>query len=92
MSAAPRLSKLKPGRDFASKAEYEKPREKLQKRLLSIQQAYYHSKRRAVLVFEGWDAAGKGGAIRRLFILTVSFTTISFPSLYGRVLLYSVWE
>ncbi len=66
MSAAPRLSKLKPGREFASKADYEKTLEKLQKRLLTIQQAYYHSKRRAVLVFEGWDAAGKGGAIRRL--------------------------
>jgi polyphosphate kinase 2 (PPK2 family) len=64
--AAPRLSRLKPGRRFASKTEYEKTLDKLQKRLLSIQQAYYHSRRRAVLVFEGWDAAGKGGAIRRL--------------------------
>lgn len=34
--------------------------------MLTIQQAYYHEKRRAVIVFEGWDAAGKGGTIRRL--------------------------
>ena len=26
----------------------------------------YHEKRPAVIVFEGWDAAGKGGAINRL--------------------------
>ena len=26
----------------------------------------YHQQRSAVLVFEGWDAAGKGGAINRL--------------------------
>ena len=26
----------------------------------------YHQKRPAVIVFEGWDAAGKGGAINRL--------------------------
>ncbi|MCK6451519.1 MAG: polyphosphate kinase [Alphaproteobacteria bacterium] len=38
----------------------------LQIRMLQIQQAYRRDKRRAVLVFEGTDAAGKGGAIRRL--------------------------
>ncbi|MFC3033828.1 polyphosphate kinase 2 family protein [Pseudoalteromonas fenneropenaei] len=37
-----------------------------QNELLHVQQAYYHQKRRAVIVFEGWDAAGKGGAIRRI--------------------------
>jgi len=35
-------------------------------RLLSIQQAYLVQGHRAVILFEGWDAAGKGGAIRRL--------------------------
>lgn len=28
--------------------------------------AVYHHRRQVVIVFEGWDAAGKGGAIRRL--------------------------
>ncbi|MEC4088993.1 polyphosphate kinase [Pseudoalteromonas rubra] len=37
-----------------------------QNELLHVQQAYYHQGRRALIVFEGWDAAGKGGAIRRI--------------------------
>lgn len=40
--------------------------DRLQIRMLEIQQAYHRQSRRAVLVFEGPDAAGKGGAIRRL--------------------------
>lgn len=63
---APELSRLKPGPKFRDKAEYEAALEKLQRKMLSIQQAYWHGKKRAVIVFEGWDAAGKGGAIRRL--------------------------
>ncbi|HYD31742.1 MAG TPA: polyphosphate kinase [Azospirillaceae bacterium] len=49
-----------------SKDAYEKQLGRLQKELLRIQQTYWHEKRRAVLVFEGWDAGGKGGAIRRM--------------------------
>ncbi len=62
-----RLSKLdmKASR-IADKDVYEERLAKLQKTLLHIQQTYWHEKRRAVLVFEGWDAGGKGGAIRRL--------------------------
>jgi polyphosphate kinase 2 (PPK2 family) len=44
----------------------EAPIAELQIRMLEIQQAYRRDGRRAVLVFEGVDAAGKGGAIRRL--------------------------
>ena len=39
---------------------------KLQDRLARIQTAHIVHKRRAIVLFEGWDAAGKGGAIRRL--------------------------
>ncbi|MBN2751373.1 MAG: polyphosphate kinase [Rhodospirillaceae bacterium] len=39
---------------------------KLQLQLLSLQQRYVHEGRRAIIVFEGWDAAGKGGIIRRI--------------------------
>ena len=49
-----------------TKKHYEKQLKKLQQKMLTVQQAYFHQERRAVLVFEGWDAAGKGGAIRRL--------------------------
>ena len=38
----------------------------LQERLGHIQTAHIIHKRRAIIVFEGWDAAGKGGIIRRL--------------------------
>ena len=38
----------------------------LQERLSRIQVAHIVHKRRALIVCEGWDAAGKGGAIQRL--------------------------
>lgn len=38
----------------------------LQERLGHIQTAHIIHKRRAIIVFEGWDAAGKGGIIKRL--------------------------
>jgi polyphosphate kinase 2 (PPK2 family) len=38
----------------------------LQLQLAMVQQAYLHLPTKAVIVFEGWDAAGKGGTIRRL--------------------------
>ncbi len=46
--------------------EYDKKRDKLQARLNRLGRAAYEKKISSVLVFEGWDAAGKGGAIRRL--------------------------
>ncbi|MGP9822258.1 polyphosphate kinase 2 family protein [Salinarimonas sp. NSM] len=39
---------------------------RLQTELKRIQQAYLHTGERALIVFEGWDAAGKGGTIRRM--------------------------
>lgn len=37
-----------------------------QERFNKLRQAYYFGGHRAVVVFEGYDAAGKGGAIRRM--------------------------
>jgi polyphosphate kinase 2 (PPK2 family) len=48
------------------RADYDAAIENLQLKMLRIQQAYFHQRRRAIVVFEGWDASGKGGAIRRL--------------------------
>lgn len=45
---------------------YVKALKQLQKQLYQIQQAYFHQKKRAIIIFEGWDASGKGGSIRRL--------------------------
>jgi AMP-polyphosphate phosphotransferase len=49
-----------------SDKDYEARLDALQKQLMSIQEAYLMQQRRALLVFEGTDAAGKGGTIRRL--------------------------
>ncbi|MGO3345663.1 MAG: polyphosphate kinase 2 family protein [Marinomonas sp.] len=51
---------------FINKKQYKKALGRLQKRMLAVQQAYYHQGLRAIIVIEGWDASGKGGAIRRL--------------------------
>lgn len=48
------------------KQSYLKKLKKWQTRMLHVQQAYYHQNKRAIVVFEGWDASGKGGAIRRI--------------------------
>jgi polyphosphate kinase 2 (PPK2 family) len=45
---------------------YENELIELQQKLMKIQQAYLFSDRSAVIVFEGWDASGKGGTIRRI--------------------------
>ena len=46
--------------------EYRERRKLLQGRLFELEHELYLSRRPMVMVFEGWDAAGKGGAIRRL--------------------------
>jgi polyphosphate kinase 2 (PPK2 family) len=61
----PRLAETDLGRKLKT-ADYTVKLAKLQKKLALIQQAYLFSGRSAVIVFEGWDAAGKGGAIRRI--------------------------
>jgi polyphosphate kinase 2 (PPK2 family) len=38
---------------------------KLQLKMLRIQQGIWHKKERVIILFEGMDASGKGGAIRR---------------------------
>ena len=48
------------------KDHYQKKLKKAQELMLQVQQAYYHQGKRAIIVFQGWDAAGKGGAIRRI--------------------------
>lgn len=48
------------------KADYKKQLEKYQGKLNELSRHALAAKRSSILVFEGWDAAGKGGAIRRL--------------------------
>jgi polyphosphate kinase 2 (PPK2 family) len=46
--------------------EYDKRLDRLQNKMHLLAYQVYVQKRPVVLVFEGWDAAGKGGAIKRL--------------------------
>ncbi len=48
------------------KKEYERDLERLQGRLNRLSRKAKKAGRSTIAVFEGWDAAGKGGAIRRL--------------------------
>ena len=55
--------------EVKEKKACEKELKVMQKKLYELQVRYFMEKRRAILVFEGWDAAGKGGAIKRLTAL-----------------------
>src|SRR5690348_6094928 len=46
--------------------EYEKNMEKLQEELVKLQYWVVHEGLRVIVVFEGRDAAGKGGTIKRI--------------------------
>jgi AMP-polyphosphate phosphotransferase len=58
------LSDYEKGAKF--KGDYSDALEAVQERLARILVSHIVHKRRSVIVFEGWDAAGKGGAIQRL--------------------------
>lgn len=61
----PHLEKLDMNVEF-DKATYDQRLMALQNTLKELSLAYGWQERRAVIVFEGWDAAGKGGTIRRM--------------------------
>lgn len=63
---ANRLDRLDLSQSIEKDEDYLDQLDALQERMLHVQHAYYHDRRRAIVVFEGWDAAGKGGAIRTL--------------------------
>ena len=48
------------------RAAYEKKLAALQRELVLLQHAYSRQGKRGIVVLEGWDAAGKGGLIRRI--------------------------
>lgn len=58
------LAHFESGRTYPG--DYEADLAKVQERLAHVHAAHICHKRRAVIVFEGWDAAGKGGIIKRL--------------------------
>jgi polyphosphate kinase 2 (PPK2 family) len=84
--------------EISSKHVYERRLEELQRRMLLIQQGLFHARRRAIIAVEGFDAAGKGGAIRRLTEAVdprgVKVVPIGPPSPdeQGRHWLYRFWR
>ncbi len=56
---------VEPGRKLSGKA-YEKELERLPGELVKVQLWLKHSGKKIVVIFEGRDAAGKGGVIRRI--------------------------
>ena len=63
---ATRLDKVDLSVQVPGKKEYEKTLKKLQVRLLGLQQALRNTHHSLLVAFEGWDAAGKGGVIKRM--------------------------
>ena len=67
--SAPDVPNILSSVDLSEKVDkeyYKEELKKYQKRLRTLQFALYKHKIPAVVVFEGWDASGKGGAIQRL--------------------------
>ena len=65
MATKPPLSLIKLDKTL-SEDIYTEELKKQQKRLSKLHQRLYSSKLPVVICFEGWDAAGKGGTIRRI--------------------------
>ena len=59
------LSKIDANKEL-TKEEYKEKLDKYQKKLTQLQIEMFKAQISVVIGFEGWDAAGKGGAIRRL--------------------------
>lgn len=59
------LAKVDLTKKIESKSKYNKKLEKYQMRLLALQQILKEEKIAVMMVMEGWDAAGKGGAIKQ---------------------------
>ena len=78
-----------------SKDDYKKELDKYQKRLKQLQIEMFKAQIPTVICFEGWDAAGKGGAIRRLTAaldpLGFSVHPVSAPNVVERQFHY-LWR
>jgi polyphosphate kinase 2 (PPK2 family) len=62
----PSLDEIRDHPKLKDKEEYEERLKQHQLSLLHLERRIFQKGRRAIIAFEGWDAAGKGGAIRRL--------------------------
>jgi len=73
MTPAPETDTVLDRVDLSKKIDakrYERELDKMQKRVSELAWKAWNERRSTVILFEGWDAAGKGGAIRRLIART----------------------
>ncbi|MCR5486915.1 MAG: polyphosphate:AMP phosphotransferase [Lachnospiraceae bacterium] len=63
--AMPSLQEIPLDKTIADE-EYEQELDRLQKKLSGLHNELYHKKVPVVIAYEGWDAAGKGGNIKRV--------------------------
>ncbi len=61
------LSNFETGKKYGG--TYDKDLKELQDRLSKLQSLHILHKARTLIIIEGWDAAGKGGAIKRMTAL-----------------------
>lgn len=61
----PRLATVDLDKEL-SESDYAKQLQKCQKRLAELQNELYRKKVPVIIAYEGWDAAGKGGNIKRI--------------------------
>ena len=66
LEKVPKLSEIPLENKSLSDEEYKEELTKLQNHLKELHNRLYRKKVPVVIVYEGWDAAGKGGAIKRL--------------------------
>ena len=62
----PKLSEVDLSAAVADEEEYKRELDKLQNKLSALHNRIYRKRIPVILCYEGWDAAGKGGNIRRI--------------------------
>ncbi len=65
LKSIPKLADTKLDKTITDE-DYKQQLDSLQKRLSELHNALYHKKIPVVIAYEGWDAAGKGGNIKRI--------------------------
>lgn len=92
------LASLDLAQQLPDKRQYEQRLEAAQIAMLEIEQHFRVTGRRGIVVFEGWDAGGKGGAIQRLTAkldphwLRVWSIGVPNPDEQARHYLFRFWE
>ena len=93
-----KLAALDLGHQLPDKKTYERRLDAAQAAMLAVEQDFRVSGRRGIVMFEGWDAGGKGGAIQRLTAtldprwVRVWAIGVPTPEEQGRHYLFRFWD